>query len=78
VLVFVVGPREEHPQLTPISQAEMAARLLQETGQGPLSNSETVGVLSRLAAGASCYKLIPGPLGPMADALAELSCAAVN
>ena len=72
LLVFISGPREEHPQLTPVSQAEMAARLLQETGQGPLNNSETVGVLSRLAAGASCYNLIPGPLAPTADALAEL------
>jgi hypothetical protein len=72
VLVLISGPREERPQLTPVSQAEMAARLLQETGQGPLSNGETVGVLSRLAAGASCYKLVPGPLAPTADALAEL------
>jgi hypothetical protein len=72
LLVFISGPREERPQLTPVSQAEMAARLLQETGQGPLSNGETVGVLSRLAAGASCYKLIPGPLAATADALAEL------
>lgn len=72
VLVFVSGPREKRPQLTPISQAEMAARLLQETGQGPLGDRETVGVLSRLAAGASCYQLIPGPLAPTADALAEL------
>lgn len=78
VLVFILGPRQERPRLTPISQAEMAARLLQETGQGPLSNSETVGVLSRLAAGASCYKLTPGPLAPTADALADLSCAAMN
>jgi len=72
VLVFLSGPREERPRLTPLPQAEMAARLLQETGMGPLSNRETVGVLSRLAAGASCYKLIPGPLASTADALAEL------
>jgi hypothetical protein len=72
VLFFVSGPREQRPQLIPVSQAEMAARLLQETGQGPLGDSETVGVLSRLAAGAFCYKLIPGPLAPTADAVAEL------
>jgi hypothetical protein len=72
VLVFLSGPREGRPQLTAVPQAEMAARLLQETGQGPLGNRETVGVLSRLAAGASCYQLIPGPLAPTADALAAL------
>jgi hypothetical protein len=72
VLVFISGPREERPQLISVPQAEMAARLLQETGHGPLTDGETVGVLSRLAAGAACYKLIPGPLSPTADALAEL------
>jgi len=67
-LVFVCGTRGEVPRLTAISQAEMAARLLQETGLGPLNNAETV--LSRLAAGADCYQLQPGPLAQTADALA--------
>ena len=70
VLVFLTGPQLEVPRLTPISQAEMAARLLQETGLGPLNNGETVSVLSGLAAGAECYRLEPGPLAQTADLLA--------
>jgi hypothetical protein len=72
VLIFVLGRRQARPQLTVVSQAEMAGRLFQETGQGPASTRETIRVLAKLAAGASCYTLAPGPLTSTADAIAEL------
>lgn len=71
-LIFMRGPRAWRASLDPISQAEMTARLLSETGQGPLADSETIAAICRLAAGASCFKLTPGPLGETADAVAAL------
>jgi hypothetical protein len=71
-LIFMRGPRAEHPSIAAISQAEMTARLLSETGQGPLSDSETVAVICGLAADASCFMLTPGPLSETADAVATL------
>lgn len=71
-LIFMRGPRAEHPRITPVSQAEMTARLLSETGQGPLTDSETVAVICGLAAGASCFALTPGPLGETADLVVAL------
>ncbi|HXP88977.1 MAG TPA: hypothetical protein VN841_29925 [Bryobacteraceae bacterium] len=50
----------------------MVARLLSETGQGPLEDPEIVRGLCRLAGGVSCHSLIPGPLAETADALAGL------
>jgi len=55
-----------------MSQAEMTARLLSETGQGPLDDAETIAVMCRLAAAASCYALTPGPLDETADAVAAM------
>jgi len=72
LLIYIVGPRAGCPHLKRVSQSEMAARLLSETGQGPLSDSETVRVLSRICGGASCFTLVPGPFGQTADALADL------
>jgi hypothetical protein len=71
-LIFMRGPRGEHATIAPLSQAEMTARMLSETGQGPLSDSETVAVICRLASGASCFTLTPGPLGETADAVAAV------
>jgi hypothetical protein len=71
-LIFMRGPRSEHPTIGPVSQAEMTARLLSETGQGPLSDSETIDVICRLASGARCFALTPGPLGETADVIATL------
>jgi hypothetical protein len=71
-LIFMRGPRAGHPNITPVSQAEMTARLLSETGQGPLTDSETVAVICGLTAGAYCFALTPGPLGETADAVAAL------
>jgi len=71
ILVFISGPREERPRIAAISQSEMAARLLSETGKGPLTDLETVAVLSRIASGASCLRLVPGPLTQTADLLAD-------
>jgi hypothetical protein len=71
-LIFVRGPRTEHPTIEPVSQAEMTARVLSETGQGPLSDSETVSVICGLASSACCFVLTPGPLGETADAVASL------
>jgi len=73
LLVFMSGPRAGQPLLTSISQAEMAGRLLSETGQGPIEDLETVLALCRLASGVSCHSLIPGPLAETADALARLA-----
>jgi hypothetical protein len=71
-LIFMRSPRAEHPTIAPVSQAEMTARLLSECGQGPLSDSETVAVICRLASGACCFALRPGPLGETADVIATL------
>lgn len=70
-LIFMSGERAQHAKLAPISQAEMAARLLSETGQGPLANLETIAVLTWLASEASCHVLITGPLSETADVVAE-------
>jgi hypothetical protein len=72
LLIFITGPRTRFPHLKPVSQSEMAARLLSETGEGPLTDSETVRVLSRVCGGASCFTLVPGPFAQTADALGEL------
>lgn len=71
-LIFMRGPRAGYPSIEPVPQAEMTARVLSETGQGPLSDSETVRVICGLAAGASCFALTPGALGETADAIADL------
>lgn len=71
-LIYVARPRAGCPLLKRVSQSEMAARLLSETGQGPLSDSETVRVLSRICSGASCFTLVPGPFAQTVDALADL------
>ena len=71
-LIFMQGVRTTLPTVVPISQAEMTARLLSETGQGPLSDSETIAAICRLAGDALCFALTPGPLGETADAVAAL------
>jgi hypothetical protein len=71
-LIFMRGPRSGHPTIAPVSQAEMSARVLSETGQGPLPDSETIAVICGLAAGASCFALTPGSLSETADAVADL------
>ena len=72
VLVFLRGPRAERPLLEACSQAEMTARLLSETGKGPLTDPETAATICRFAAGTSCFLLTPGPLAETAGLLAEL------
>jgi hypothetical protein len=72
LLAYVSSPRAERPHLTPVSQSEMAARLLSETGQGPLSDLETLAVFTRIATSAGCFSLTPGPLSETADALSDL------
>jgi hypothetical protein len=71
-LIFLRGPRAGHPNIAAVSQAEMTARLLSECGQGPLSDSETIAVICRLASGACCFELTPGPLDETANAIAAL------
>ena len=72
MLVFLMGPRIEHPAVALMPKSEMAARLLSETGKGPLDDVATLDVALRLAARASCYSLVPGPLGETAEAVAAL------
>jgi hypothetical protein len=71
-LIFMRGPHGVQPEIAPVSQAEMTARLLSETGKGPLADSETIAVICGLASGASCFALTPGPLGETADVVAAL------
>jgi len=73
LLVFMSEPRAGQPHISLTSQAEMVARLLSETGQGPLEDLQIVRGLSRLAGGALCYSLLRGPLAQTADALADLA-----
>jgi hypothetical protein len=72
MLIYIAGPRAQHPDLRPVSQSEMAARLLSETGQGPLSDSEALDVLVKVSSSAACFSLIPGSLSETADALSDL------
>ncbi len=64
---FFLAPRVRLPRIVPISQAAMAALFLSETGKSAHSVSELVGVLSRLAAGTTCFTLVPGRLRAMID-----------
>jgi hypothetical protein len=72
LLIYISGARAQHPDIRLISQSEMAARLLSETGQGPLTDSETIHVLARLSSFAACFNLIPGSLSETANAVADL------
>ncbi len=71
-LILISGPRREKPRLEPISQAEMVAQVLAETGRAQLRDSDVIGVLARMAGAAACYKLFPGELSATADMLADL------
>jgi hypothetical protein len=72
LLIYIAGPRARHPHLKPVSQSEMAARLLSETGQGRLSDSEALDVLVKVSSSAACFSLIPGSLSDTADSLSDL------
>jgi hypothetical protein len=72
LLIYIAGPRAQRSRLKPVSQSEMAARLLSETGQGPLTDSENVAVFSRMSSSAACFHLIPGSLSETADLVAAL------
>ncbi len=72
VLIFMAGARRERPRIAPISQAQVAAHLLSQTGQGPLTNLETVAVLTSMVSGAACYALTAGPLTATADLVADV------
>lgn len=74
--IFMHGPRAAHPEIAPVSKAEMTARLLSETGRGPLNDSEILAVICRLVSRSSCYLLTPGPLSETADMLAAKFSAA--
>ena len=71
-LIFLRDPRAEHARLAPISQAEMTALILSETGRGPLEDSEIIQIICRLAAQAGCFVLTPGPFAETADVVADL------
>jgi energy-coupling factor transporter ATP-binding protein EcfA2 len=71
LLIYIAGPRAQRPHLKPVSQSEMAARLLSETGQGPLSDSENVGVFARMASSGACFHLVPGSLSETADLVSD-------
>jgi hypothetical protein len=77
-LIFMRGPRSGHPSIAAVSQAEMSALVLSETGQGPLTDSETIGVICGLTSGASCFTLTPGSLAGTADAVAALLTASMR
>jgi hypothetical protein len=72
LLIYIAAPRAERPYLKPVSQSEMAARLLSETGQGPLPDSAALEVLVKVSSSAACFSLIPGSLSETADAISDL------
>ena len=72
LLIYVAGPRRDLPHLKRISQSEMAAHLWSEIGQGPLTDSETIRVLTRMSSSARCFTLIPSSLSETADVVADL------
>jgi hypothetical protein len=73
LLIYIARPRAQRPQIRPVSQSEMAARLLSETGQGPLTDSENLAVLARISSSAGCFHLVPGSLSETADLVSDLS-----
>ena len=72
LLIYIAGPRVPRAQLKPVSQSEMAARLLSETGQGRLTDSEDLAVLARMSISAACFQLVPGSLSETADLVSDL------
>lgn len=72
LLIYIAAPRAERPYFKPVSQSEMAARLLSETGQGPLSDSQALSVFAKVSSEAACFTLLPGSLSETADALSDL------
>ncbi len=71
-LVLMLQGRGRHPDLTLSPQAEMAVRLLEETGWGTHSAHEVLRSLSRLAGDAACYYLRRGRLSATADVVTAL------
>jgi len=72
LLIYIARPRAKCPNLKRVSQSEMAARTLSETGRGPLTDSETVHVLARVSSSAACFYLVPGSLSETADMVSDL------
>jgi hypothetical protein len=70
-LIFMPGARGETAEIVPISQAEMASRVLSETGKGNRPESVEISALVSVTAAASCYRLDAGPLTATADAVAR-------
>ncbi len=72
LLIYIARPRAERPHLNAVSQSELAARLLSETGLGPLTDSENLAVLVRISSSAGCFHLVPGSLSETADLVSDL------
>jgi hypothetical protein len=72
LLIYIGALRAASPEVKRVSQSEMAAYLLSETAQGPVSDSETVRVLTKICSGASCFALVPGPFSQTVDLVADL------
>lgn len=60
------------PAVVPLSQAEAAVAMLQQTDWGDRSASEMLAATSRLAGQAKCYRLTSGRLAETADSVIEL------
>jgi hypothetical protein len=72
LLIYIAAPRASRPHLRPVSQSEMAARLLSETGQGQLTDSENLAMLARVSISAGCFHLVPGSLSETVDVVSDL------
>jgi hypothetical protein len=60
------------PAVAPLSQAEAAVAMLQQTNWGDRSASEMLAAMIRMAGKAKCYRLTSGRLAETADSVIEL------
>ena len=72
LIVLLTPGQGRRPQLVPLTQAEMAVRLLREIRWGRYSARDLLVALGRLTSGTTCYQLTRGELRSTADLVATL------
>ena len=71
--VFFLQPeRRSAPSLVPMTQAQMATTLLNETARGGAPPLKGVTAIAEMVSSCQCFALHSGPLAETADAVAEL------